>query len=139
MTPKPSAIQTTPCFISRLSSVKDIGVISRTSVMQYKGTKKAIRDIGGELGVDFILEGTVRWGKAAQGASRVRITPQLIRVNEDTHMWSDRYDRVIEDIFDVQSDIAEKVESIKREMQTSAAKLDTLFDSLQHRAFAGEL
>jgi non-specific serine/threonine protein kinase len=96
-------------IISRLSSVKDIGVISRTSVMQYKGTKKAIRDIGGELGVDFILEGTVRWGKAAQGASRVRITPQLIRVNEDTHMWSDRYDRVIEDIFDVQSDIAEKV------------------------------
>lgn len=96
-------------IISRLSAVKDLGVISRTSVMQYKGTKKAIRDIGGELGVDFILEGTVRWGKTAQGPSRVRITPQLIRVNEDTHMWSDRYDRVIEDIFDVQSDIAEKV------------------------------
>ena len=96
-------------IISRLSAVKEIGVISRTSVMQYKGTKKAIRDIGGELGVDFILEGTVRWGKAAQGSSRVRITPQLIRVTEDTHMWSDRYDRVIEDIFEVQSDIAEKV------------------------------
>ena len=96
-------------IISRLSAVKEIGVISRTSVMQYKGTKKAIREIGGELGVDFILEGTVRWGKGAQGTSRVRITPQLIRVNEDTHMWSDRYDRVIEDIFDVQSDIAEKV------------------------------
>lgn len=96
-------------IISRLSAVKEIGVISRTSVMQFKGTKKAIRDIGGELGVDFILEGTVRWGKGAQGVSRVRITPQLIRVNEDTHMWSDRYDRVIEDIFDVQSDIAEKV------------------------------
>ncbi len=96
-------------IISRLSAVKEIGVISRTSVMQYKGTKKAIRDIGGELGVDYILEGTVRWGKGAQGASRVRITPQLIQVNEDTHLWSDRYDRVIEDIFDVQSDIAEKV------------------------------
>jgi TolB-like protein/Flp pilus assembly protein TadD len=96
-------------IISRLAAVKDIGVISRTSVMQYKGRKKAIREIGGELEVDFILEGTVRWGKAAQGSSRVRITPQLIRVNDDTHMWSDRYDRVIEDIFDVQSDIAEKV------------------------------
>ena len=96
-------------IISRLSAVKAIGVISRTSVMQFKGTKKSIRDIGGELGVDYILEGTVRWGKGAQGVSRVRITPQLIQVNEDTHLWSDRYDRVIEDIFDVQSDIAEKV------------------------------
>lgn len=96
-------------IISRLSAVKAIGVISRTSVMQFKGTKKAIRDIGGELGVDYILEGTVRWGKGAQGVSRVRITPQLIQVNEDTHLWSDRYDRVIEDIFDVQSDIAARV------------------------------
>ncbi|HWO58185.1 MAG TPA: protein kinase [bacterium] len=96
-------------IISRLAAVAEIGVISRTSVMQYKGTKKPIREIGGELGVDYVLEGTVRWGKAAQGPSRVRITPQLIRVNEDTHMWSDRYDRVLEDIFDVQSDIAEKV------------------------------
>ncbi|MBI5866982.1 MAG: protein kinase [candidate division Zixibacteria bacterium] len=96
-------------IISRLANVDEIGVISRTSAMQYKGTRKSIREIGGELGVDFVLEGTVRWNRSAQGASRVRITPQLIRVNEDRHMWSDRYDRVIEDIFDVQSEIAEQV------------------------------
>lgn len=96
-------------IISRLAAVKEIGVISRTSVMQLKGTNKTIREIGSELGVDYILEGTVRWGKSGQGAARVRITPQLIRVNDDTHMWADRYDRLIEDIFEVQSDIAEKV------------------------------
>lgn len=96
-------------IISRLAAVKEIGVISRTSVMQLKGTNKTIREIGSELGVDYVLEGTVRWGKSGQGASRVRITPQLIRVNDDTHMWADRYDRLIEDIFEVQSDIAEKV------------------------------
>ncbi len=96
-------------IISRLAAVKEIGVISRTSVMQLKGTNKSIREIGSELGVDYILEGTVRWGKSGQGAARVRITPQLIRVNDDTHMWADRYDRLIEDIFEVQSDIAEKV------------------------------
>lgn len=96
-------------IISRLAAVKEIGVISRTSVMQLKGTNKSIREIGSELGVDYVLEGTVRWGKSSQGASRVRITPQLIRVNDDTHMWADRYDRLIEDIFEVQSDIAEKV------------------------------
>lgn len=96
-------------IISRLAAVKEIGVISRTSVMQLKGTNKSIREIGSELGVDYVLEGTVRWGKSGQGATRVRITPQLIRVNDDTHMWADRYDRLIEDIFEVQSDIAEKV------------------------------
>ncbi len=96
-------------IISRLASVTGLGVISRTSAMQYKGTRKSIREIGSELSVDFVLEGTVRWSKSGQGPSRVRITPQLIRVNEDTHMWSERYDRVIEDIFDVQSEIAEKV------------------------------
>ena len=96
-------------IISRLAAVKELGVISRTSVMQYKDTRKPIRDIGAELGADHILEGTVRWGKAAGGVSRVRITPQLIKVSDDTHLWSDRYDRVLEDIFDVQSDIAEQV------------------------------
>lgn len=96
-------------IISRLAAVKELGVISRTSVMQYKGTRKAMREIGTELGADHILEGTVRWGKAKSGTSRVRITPQLIKVADDTHLWSDRYDRELEDIFEVQSDIAEQV------------------------------
>jgi non-specific serine/threonine protein kinase len=96
-------------IISRLAAVKELGVISRTSVMQYKGTRKPMREIGSELGADHILEGTVRWGKSKGGGSRVRITPQLIKVADDTHLWSDRYDRELEDIFEVQSEIAEQV------------------------------
>jgi len=56
-----------------------------------------------------VLEGTVRWDRSPEGRGRVRVTPQLIRVSDDTQLWSDRYDRDIEDIFSVQSDIAEKV------------------------------
>jgi len=94
---------------SRLGAAGGLGVISRTSSMQYKGTRKSMREIGADLGVDFILEGTVRWSRSPEGSSRVRITPQLIRVDEDTHVWSERYDRVIDDIFAVQSEIAEQV------------------------------
>jgi len=96
-------------IISRMAVVEGIGVISRTSAMRYKKTDKSIREIGSELGVDYILEGTVRWGRAKDGPSKVRITPQLIRVSDDTHLWSDRYDRTLDDVFDVQSDIAQQV------------------------------
>ena len=96
-------------IISRLAAVSKLGVISRTSAMHYKGTHKALREIGSELGVDYVLEGTVRWGRSPAGPSRVRITPQLIKVQDDTHLWSDRYDRVIDDIFAIQSEIAEEV------------------------------
>jgi len=94
---------------SRLATIKELGVISRTSAVHYAGTNKTIRQIGEELGVDYILEGTVRWAQAPTGASRVRITPQLIRVSDDTHLWSEPYDRVIQDIFEIQSDIAQNV------------------------------
>ncbi|MBW1916184.1 MAG: protein kinase, partial [Deltaproteobacteria bacterium] len=94
---------------SRLAPVHGLGVISRTSAMQYKNTQKTIKQIGEELAVDYVLEGTVRWSKGGEGKARVRVTPQLIKVADDTHLWSKRYDRVIEDIFAVQSEIAEKV------------------------------
>ena len=94
---------------SRLAGVHGLGVTSRTTVLQYKQTDKTMRQIGAELGVGYILEGTVRWAQNSDGTSRVRITPQLIRVADDTHMWADSYDRVIEDIFAVQSEIAENV------------------------------
>jgi TolB-like protein/Flp pilus assembly protein TadD len=93
---------------SRLAAVRDLGVISRTSAMQYKGTNKSLQEIGEELGVDYVLEGTVRWSKSGE-ADRVRITPQLITVADDTHLWSDRYDRTLEDIFAVQSEIAQNI------------------------------
>lgn len=94
---------------SRLAGLQGLGVISRTSALRYKKTDKTTKQIGEELGVDYVLEGTVRWERNGGGRGRVRITPQLICVADDTHIWSKRYDRVIEDIFSVQSEISEQV------------------------------
>jgi TolB-like protein/tRNA A-37 threonylcarbamoyl transferase component Bud32 len=94
---------------SRLSALHGLGVISRTSAFQYKDSGKSTRQIGEELGVDYVLQGTVRWNRTADGKGRVRVTPQLIRVADDSHIWSEHYDRILEDIFLVQTDIAEKV------------------------------
>ena len=94
---------------SRLASVAGLGVISRTSAVQYAKTGKTTKEIGAELDVDYVLEGSVRWERGAGKTSRVRVTPQLIRVADDTHLWADRYDREMKDIFAVQSEIAEQV------------------------------
>lgn len=94
---------------NRLAALQGLGIISRTSAVQYKKTDKTIRKIGEELSVDFVLEGSVRWNRRPNGKGRVRVTPQLVRVADDTHIWSESYDRDIEDIFSVQSEIAENV------------------------------
>jgi len=93
---------------SRLATVQDLGVISRSSAAQYQKTGKNTKQIGQELGVEYLLEGTIRWNRAG-GVKRVRVTPQLIRVADDTQVWSDIYDHVINDVFEVQSRIAEGV------------------------------
>jgi len=93
---------------ARMASVKGLQVISRTSAVQYAGSDKTIKEMGKELGVGYVLEGSVRWARG-EGASRIRITPQLIRVEDDTHLWAETYDRVIDDVFDVQSEIAKNV------------------------------
>ncbi|UCG61385.1 MAG: protein kinase [Candidatus Zixiibacteriota bacterium] len=95
-------------IISRLAALHGLGVISRTSSMQYKKTTKNLRQIGEELGVDVILEGTIRWDKSGD-SSLVRINPQLIRVDDDVHLWADRYDATIDDIFALQTKIAMEV------------------------------
>jgi serine/threonine-protein kinase len=95
-------------IIARLAGVSAIGVISRQSSMQYKGTAKPLGEIGDELGVDYILEGTIRWDRSGR-TDRVRITPQLIHVEDDTHLWADVFDEDLTEVFQVQTDIAEKV------------------------------
>jgi serine/threonine protein kinase/tetratricopeptide (TPR) repeat protein len=94
---------------SRLSLLQGLGVISRSSAIQYKNTQKNIRQIGEELDVDYVLEGTIRWDKTIGTKGRVIVTPQLIRVFDDIHLWSESYDRQMENIFDVQAKIAEEV------------------------------
>ncbi len=94
---------------ARLAGIEELGVIARTSAIQYKNTDKSIQQVGEELGVEYILEGTVRWQRLSEGQSQVRVTPQLIRVSDATHVWANIYDKDIADIFQVQSDIAEQV------------------------------
>ena len=81
-----------------------LGVIARTSMMQYKGTKKSARNIGQELGVDYILEGSVRLED-----DRVRITAQLIQVKDQTHLWASDFDRNLRDILILQSEVARAI------------------------------
>jgi TolB-like protein/Flp pilus assembly protein TadD len=133
---------------ARLATMKELGVISRTSAVHYAGTGKTIKEIGSELGVHYILEGTVRWARAPGGTSRVRITPQLIRVSDDTYLWSEPYDRVIQDIFDIQSDIAQNVvehlgvtllDSWQRRAEAPPTdNLDAYQAYLQGRYYAGQ-
>jgi tetratricopeptide (TPR) repeat protein len=78
--------------------------------MQYKGSKKRIQQIGKELGVDYIVEGTVYWDRN-ENSNRIRVRPQLIKVNDDIHIWTDKYNISSENIFEVQSRIALKVAS----------------------------
>jgi eukaryotic-like serine/threonine-protein kinase len=92
---------------SRLANVRGLGVISHTSAAEYNRQGKTVKRIGSDLGVDYVLEGSVRWERSQGHESRVRITPQLIRVADDTHVWTDRYDRVIADVFAMQSEVAE--------------------------------
>jgi len=91
-------------LISTLSKVRGLNVISRTSVMQYKAHPKRIAEIGRELNVGTILEGSVR-----KAGNKVRITVQLIDPVADKHLWAENYDRSLEDIFTIQSEIAQKV------------------------------
>jgi TolB-like protein/DNA-binding winged helix-turn-helix (wHTH) protein/Tfp pilus assembly protein PilF len=83
-----------------------LGVIARTSAMRYKGTLKSIAEIGRELGVDFVLEGSVR-----RDSDRVRITAQLIRVQDQTHLWAKNYDRELREILLLQSEVAADIAS----------------------------
>jgi eukaryotic-like serine/threonine-protein kinase len=94
---------------NRLSALYGLDVISRASAIQYKKTNKTIRQIKQELAVDYVLTGTVRWDKAPGQKARVRVSPQLIRAQDDTQIWSKTYEQAIEDIFAIQTGIAEEV------------------------------
>lgn len=93
---------------SRLTGLKGLGVIGRTSILQYRGTTKPIDEIGQELGVDYILDGTIRWDKSG-AVDKVRITPQLTRVSDETNLWVDNLQRDLSEVFEVQEEIAANI------------------------------
>jgi len=92
-------------ILTGLSRVADLKVISRTSVMQYKtGAKRNLREIGATLGVAHVLEGTVQ-----RAGGRVRVSAQLIDARTDSHLWAERYDRDVADVFAIESELAGKI------------------------------
>jgi TolB-like protein len=91
-------------IISAVAGISGLSVISRTSVVGYKGTTKKVEEIGKELKVGSILEGTFK-----KAGNKIRVTTQLINVAEDKHLWAQNYDRNLDDIFEVQSDVAKQV------------------------------
>jgi adenylate cyclase len=91
-------------LISNISKISELSVISRTSAMSYKGARRKVSEIGNELDVGSVLEGSVR-----KSGSRMRIAVELIDASSDKHLWSETYDREFDDVFSVQSDIAKHV------------------------------
>jgi TolB-like protein/Tfp pilus assembly protein PilF len=96
-------------ILSSLAKVADLKVISRTSVRQYRGGPRNLREIGAALGVAHILEGTVR-----RFGNRVRVNAQLIDARTDDHVWADTFDREMEDLFALQSELAERIAAALR-------------------------
>lgn len=93
-------------LITAISKISTLRVISRTSVMRYKGARKSLSAIARELRVDALVEGSV-----SRSGEKVRITAQLIHAADDRHLWSERYERAIGDILQMQADIAENIAS----------------------------
>ena len=92
-------------ILTNLARVADLKVISRTSTMQYKvGAERNLREIAQQLGVAHVLEGSVQ-----RAGGRVRVSAQLIDARSDTHLWAERYDRDLADVFAIQSEIAKKI------------------------------
>ncbi len=104
-------------LISHLSRLKDMRVISRTTSMKYKGTKKDIKTIGMETGASYIMEGSVR----IQGIN-LRITAQFVDANRDIHLWAESYNGTMEDIFDIQEKVSAKIVSELRLQLTKDEK-----------------
>ncbi len=91
-------------ILTHLAKVADLKVISRTSVMTFRETKRNLREIAEALGVAHILEGSVQ-----RDNGRVRVSAQLIDARSDTHLWAERYDRELSDVFAIQSEIAQQI------------------------------
>ena len=105
-------------LISTMSKIHELSVISRTSAMHYKTRPKPIVEIGRELKAGTILEGSVR-----KSGNRVRITVQMVDAKQDKQIWAENYDREIQDIFAVQTDIAQRIaEALKIRLLPSEKK-----------------
>ena len=106
-------------LIARLSNISGLKVIARTSIMRFKGSAKGVEEIGKELRAGTILEGSVR-----KAANRLRITAQLIDVSSEEHIWAQNYDRLLEDVFAIQTELSQNV--------ADALKMQLLGEEKEH-------
>ncbi len=91
-------------LINGLTHIRDLRVVARTSAFAFKGKDLDLRDAGRRLGVDTVLEGSIR-----KAGNKLRITAQLIKVEDGFHLWSEKFDREMEDIFAIQDEIAKAI------------------------------
>jgi len=103
--------------LTNLSFIRDLRVVSRTSVMQYRGTTKSISQIAQELKVAYVLEGSVR-----RAGNKVRVTGQLIRAATDEHVWAKAYDRDVTDVFAIQGELAQAIAAALQSVIAPEAK-----------------
>ncbi len=94
-------------LINALTKLEDLKVVARTTAFSFKGEKLDVREIGRKLNVETLVEGSVR-----KASNRVRITTQLVNVADGYHLWSEKYDREMEDIFAIQDDIAQQIVAV---------------------------
>jgi len=108
-------------IITDLSKIKELKVVSRTDVLPFRNKEINTRQVGDALRVNYILEGSVR-----KAGNRIRITAQLISVRDGYHLWAERFDRMVEDIFDVQNEVSQKiVDALKVSLTESERELLT--------------
>jgi adenylate cyclase len=91
-------------LIAKVSRISGLKVIARTSIMNYKGKEKSVTQIGKELNAGSIVEGSVR-----KSGNKIRVTVQLVDANNEEHLWAENYDKNLDDIFEIQSEISAKV------------------------------
>jgi serine/threonine protein kinase/Tfp pilus assembly protein PilF len=107
-------------LINALTGLKNFRVVARTSAFAFKGKQVDIRNVGAQLGVQKVLEGSVR-----KSGNRIRITAQLINVEDGYHLWSEKYDRNLEDVFAIQDEIASEIAGkLKSEFIMKSSSLD---------------
>jgi TolB-like protein len=94
----------TETLITDLAKIRALRVVSRTTAMRYKGIRKSLPEIAGELGVDFVVEGTVQ-----RFAERVRVSGQLVQASTDTHLWAESYERDLLDVLGLQAEVARAI------------------------------
>jgi serine/threonine protein kinase/Flp pilus assembly protein TadD len=127
----------TEAIISNLSQIPALNVISRTSVMRYKGGTKPLPEIGKELGVDAIVEGSVQ-----RSGGRVRVTAQLVRASPEKHIWANHYDRDLSDELKLEAEVAQEIAeqiqvNIKPEQKARLAEKRSVNPAAQEELLQG--